>query len=674
MLCGVSRVLQRVPLSHPACQRSDNFDFRVATVGYGSQVPSLTNSGSLLLACIVMIFGQLYLSMPLAIIGKNYTTAWNRHDERMQKLNEKRTETEVPRATASKATSLLTSSRRAGYSESQPLESCVVYAQSQQILSLFCELTQRTSETSAAIHQLMTRPAPNSVSAALEVPVASVPSDAVSLQVPAVKIFENLACMLRLHRSLVLALRASLQLQQTKYEAQQKKTARGSVNTVSVRKASDVRKGPRRTSSVVAAMLGKARQAMRTSEYPKSFVKKRYYHTGPPTLRSVLWNIFEHNDDSRSAQRMNTTRLWLIIASIAVFFLQTTPELQKTGLDSVLCKRAIEDFCQSRRAPGCFVADADGSATAVRVDYHCSASDVSLKCYGHGYNFGSDGYRGGTCADAFGTAGARRICKNRLCQPGTDLIVDMEASWVYPEVAFGVLFTLEMLLRAYSHPVPRRLWRDSTLTVDLLALFPFYVEIGELLTGSKPVYSVVPTEPSFFTGIRVLKAIRILKLGTHIPGARVLTNTARLVYQRLAIPLFFLFLGCVVSGAVFYELERGKECFVGQECQWWDKNVLTPVLAANLLIGKRVLIQNTAPTTFVDMLRSTWFSLVTITTVGYGDLTPHTSFGKLFDIAIMMFSACYTAMPLSLVGEQFYVCYEAYVDDEKKHQVRWFSG
>lgn len=142
-----------------------------------------------------------------------------------------------------------------------------------------------------------------------------------------------------------------------------------------------------------------------------------------------------------------------------------------------------------------------------------------------------------------------------------------------------------------------------------------------------------------------------------------------------ALQLFLLFVGCVVSAAIFYELERGTECFVGRPaCKWMGINVLTPQLSHGLPAGKRLLIQNTDATEFVDMLRATWFSLVTFTTVGYGDLTPRTSLGKLFDILCMVGSACYTAMPLTLVGGQFYVCYEVFVQEEKRRRVRCVSS
>ncbi|KAG6953673.1 hypothetical protein JG688_00012713 [Phytophthora aleatoria] len=119
----------------------------------------------------------------------------------------------------------------------------------------------------------------------------------------------------------------------------------------------------------------------------------------------------------------------------------------------------------------------------------------------------------------------------------------MEPHWIYFEFLFGFLFTLEIALHVYSHPVRRHLWGDIRFIVNILVLLPFYVEIVEILIGEWPTYSVVPAMPSFFTAIRFLKSLRILKLGTHIPGARVLIRTAQLVTERLAIPVinqFFL--------------------------------------------------------------------------------------------------------------------------------------
>lgn len=520
------------------------FFTRVATVGYGSQVPSLRNGGSLILTCVVMIFGQLYLSMPLAIVGINYNLAWKNHDSRIQQLADAKLAKDfavvATAVSPPRASKLL--KHVVAFSELQPMPSCALFAQSHQILSLFCELTQKTAETTRAIQSVIAqRAAMLAAIAALAASSSSPPavplppSSSTTVQETSFKILDTLTLMLRLHRSLTTELRASLP-ELSRIESVK-------ANMLPTRSADDPaeQKPPRRSNSLVMSMFGKATKAFR-SETQATYVKKQYYHSGPPTFRSIVWNIFEHNDFSRLAQVVQRLRLLVVIVSIVLFYLQTTPELQKTGIHTVLCRRTIADFCRSRHEPGCFAFDSKGGITATRLDFYCSDPTKTTdnaplsSCYGEGGNFGSDRFTG-SCRDAFGLDGLRYVCNNRVCNPGTNLIADMEPQWIYFEFAFGTFFTIEMLLRAISHPVPRKLWKDPTLLVDFIALFPFYVEIGELLTGLEPVYSVVPTEPSFFTGVRVLKAIRILKLGTHISGARVLTRTALLVYQRLAIPV-----------------------------------------------------------------------------------------------------------------------------------------
>lgn len=165
----------------------------------------------------------------------------------------------------------------------------------------------------------------------------------------------------------------------------------------------------------------------------------------------------------------------------------------------------------------------------------------------------------------------------------------------------------------------------------------------------------------------MFKTVRVLKLARHFSGSRVLFRTLQLSWRRLTIPLFFLFIAILLFGGAFYEIERGKECFVGQECIWYSKNVLTPELINGAPNGTRILIQNDRPTIVKDLLHATWLALVTFTSVGYGRVVPRTSLGKFVAMIAMIFGACYTAMPLTLVGGQFYACYkEAQTDEAAK--------
>ncbi|RHY62988.1 hypothetical protein DYB34_005267 [Aphanomyces astaci] len=85
--------------------------------------------------------------------------------------------------------------------------------------------------------------------------------------------------------------------------------------------------------------------------------------------------------------------------------------------------------------------------------------------------------------------------------------------------------------------------------------------------------------------------------------------------------------------------------------------------------GKRIQIQVDKFTIVTDMLRSSWMSIVTFTSVGYGDMRPRTPVGKIADIMAMVLGSFYTAMPLSLIGGQFYACYEQFLKDSSRRLV-----
>ncbi|EEY54334.1 Voltage-gated Ion Channel (VIC) Superfamily [Phytophthora infestans T30-4] len=545
----------------------------VATVGYGSQVPSMHNAGSLLLVCMVMIFGTIYFSMPLAIVGIKYELAWTDYDEYAKSLKQGQSAPITPRRRRSSSALSIQTPRR-------------------QIVNAIAGTNNEPDDTLQKIDAHV------------------------------IKYASSVTCD-RFYKLSQGILDASFTLQ-------------------SIITPPDNGSNPPMTLEAVIQST------------------KRRSDEASQALDGVMAIIKLHSrvcaEAHELARIVNKMRMLSVVLSIAMFYLQTTPELQKTGLQTFLCLRNVHDYCARYDQPGCYVfreVPSSGSGIAVQVteqhlDLDCSIGDPDETCYGSGVNFASDTFPL-SCSDVFpSSSGIEHVCRNRLCNPPVQFLFDMEPLWIYFEFLFGLLFTLEIILQVYSHPVRRHLWGDLRFISNILVLLPFYVEIVELLIGEWPTYSVVPAMPSFFTAVRFLKSLRILKLGTHIPGARVLIRTAQLVTERLAIPLFFLFLGCVVSAAVFFEMERGTECFVGTTCMWWHKNVLTPEMSEGLPTGKRILVQNTLLSIITDMVRSTWFSLVSFTTVGYGDLHPRTSLGKLIDIVGMIFSSSTSATSSTL--------------------------
>ncbi|KAL3669263.1 hypothetical protein V7S43_005645 [Phytophthora oleae] len=643
----------------------------VATVGYGNQVPSLHNAGSLFLVCLVMIFGTIYFSMPLAIIGIKYELAWTEYDEYAQNvtlgtdnkpLQMKKQSSKLSNEISRRQ--LLNMTVDTGNDETlERIEAYTMKYASSLTCDRFYQLSQGILQVNFALQWIVSPPANASE---LPTTLEAVIQRTKRRSDEASQALDGIMSVIKLHsrvcveaHDLLSALKSPTEMHETELDRflSSSKMSKD-FHTLGSHSISRIR----RARGAIASIGSKAVRV----------ISRHDFHLDPKSLRAAIWNTFEYRHETQVSRVINRARMLVIVLSIGVFYLQTTPELQKTGLQTFLCQRTVQEFCAKYDVPGCYVFKEEAGSSSIsvevtnqRLDFTCDIGDPDESCYASGVNFGSDKFPL-SCGDVFPVpSGVEHVCHNRLCNPRVQFLFDMEPYWIYLEFFFGIWYTVELTLRIYCHPVRRHLWGDAKTLGNIVILIPFYVEIVEVAMGVWPTYAVVPTMPSFFMVVRFLKCLRILKLGSHIPGSRVLIQTAQLITERLAIPLFFLFLGCVVSAAVFFELERGTECFVGSACLWWHKNVLTTEMSDGLPPGKRVLVQNTLLTIITDMLRSTWFSLVSFTTVGYGDLYPRTSLGKLVDIVGMIFSSCYTAMPLTLVGGQFYVCYELHAQEKR---------
>ncbi|RHZ42268.1 hypothetical protein DYB26_013677, partial [Aphanomyces astaci] len=170
--------------------------------------------------------------------------------------------------------------------------------------------------------------------------------------------------------------------------------------------------------------------------------------------------------------------------------------------------------------------------------------------------------------------------------------------------------------------------------------------------------------------LRVELMARLYTSYCHAFGDEYLGKMANLSHELVQEPLlclesasnffvvlkyFMLTLVTTIFAFVIYQLEMGTECFVGEPCVVGGK-VLTkmPEATKHMKFHKRILIDSKGNLTqFEDVFSGIWFIIVTITSVGYGDIVPINMSGKFIAVLAMIFGACYTAMPLTLVGSQF---------------------
>lgn len=172
------------------------------------------------------------------------------------------------------------------------------------------------------------------------------------------------------------------------------------------------------------------------------------------------------------------------------------------------------------------------------------------------------------------------------------------AEWV-----FTILFTLEYYLRIYCLNRPMKYVLSFYGIIDFLSIFPAYLSLLFPATQTLSVLRI----------LRALRIFRILRLKEFVQEGRRLLYSLRRSLTKILIFMLFVYLVAVVLGAVVYMFEH-------------DTN---PEI-------------NSIP-------QGIYWAVVTLTTVGYGDITPITPVGRFISIVVMILGYSIIAVPTGIV-------------------------
>ena len=174
--------------------------------------------------------------------------------------------------------------------------------------------------------------------------------------------------------------------------------------------------------------------------------------------------------------------------------------------------------------------------------------------------------------------------------------------FVSTEWFFTVLFTLEYLLRIYSSPHPLKYMTSFYGVIDLLAILPTFLG----LVFDQTTFLLT------FRALRLLRMFRVFKLGRYIKEAALLVRALRQSIHKIII--FF--------GAV---------------------------LALVLILGSILYLVEGEENGFTSIPQSIYWAIVTITTVGYGDIAPATVLGKVLASVAMLTGYSIIAVPTGIL-------------------------
>ncbi|MET0466685.1 MAG: ion transporter [Chitinophagaceae bacterium] len=170
------------------------------------------------------------------------------------------------------------------------------------------------------------------------------------------------------------------------------------------------------------------------------------------------------------------------------------------------------------------------------------------------------------------------------------------------EWVFSILFTLEYILRLISIRRPWRYVFSFLGMVDLIALIPSYLSI--FFAGAQSLL--------VFRALRLLRVFRIFKLGHFISEIHFLKQALKGSVRKISIFLLTVLTLAVIIGSIMYLVEKRQNGF------------------------------NSIP-------ESVYWAIVTITTVGYGDISPITPFGKLLASLVMLIGYSIIAVPTGII-------------------------
>ena len=167
---------------------------------------------------------------------------------------------------------------------------------------------------------------------------------------------------------------------------------------------------------------------------------------------------------------------------------------------------------------------------------------------------------------------------------------------------FTILFTIEYILRLICVRKPTRYAASFFGIVDLLAILPTYTSI--FFFGSRHL--------AVIRILRVLRIFRVLKLGHHTKEAALLRKALYASRRKILVFLFVVLTLVVVIGSMIYIIE-------GEE------------------------------NGFTSIPRSVYWAVVTLTTVGYGDISPNTGPGQFLAAIVMILGYSIIAVPTGIV-------------------------
>src|SRR6218665_713201 len=218
--------------------------------------------------------------------------------------------------------------------------------------------------------------------------------------------------------------------------------------------------------------------------------------------------------------------------------------------------------------------------------------------------------------------------KNGTETPEEDDVPKLSEPFFLIETACIIWFTSELLIRFAASPDHLLFFKNMMNLIDLVAIVPYFITLGTALADeSRTSNQAMPL--AILRVIRLVRVFRIFKLSRHSKGLQILGQTIRASMRELGLLIFFLLICVILFSSAVYFAEA-----------------------------------DTPSSHFRSIPDAFWWAVVTMTTVGYGDMMPISAWGKLVGSLCAIAGVLTIALPVPVIVSNFNYFYHRETDNE----------
>ncbi|XP_043235733.1 potassium voltage-gated channel protein Shaw-like [Amphibalanus amphitrite] len=193
-------------------------------------------------------------------------------------------------------------------------------------------------------------------------------------------------------------------------------------------------------------------------------------------------------------------------------------------------------------------------------------------------------------------------------------------AFFFVELACNMWFTFEIIIRFIVSPNKLDFIKSPVNIIDFIATLSFYTDMLTDFLLNKFNKNLTNTNADILEFFSIIRILRLFKLTRHSPGLKILIHTFKASAKELTLLVFFLILGIVIFASLVYYAER---------------------------------LQANPYNDFKSIPEGLWWAIVTMTTVGYGDMVPKTYVGMLVGALCAIAGVLTISLPVPVIVSNF---------------------